>query len=285
MGIQINGQTDTITAIDGALTVSGADLPTVTNLNATGIVTATSFSGPLTGNATGLSGNPNISVSTIGVNGASPQTPIDAISNSSGNGITVRGRSADGLGNIRFTSNNYATLYGGFKHDASTLTIFNELSGSLKLGTNGIDRATIDGSGRLTLPYQPSFYTVGTNYSQSAAAYSIIIPNVVSYNQGSHYNGSTGRFTAPIAGRYIFGFWGLSYPHNTEVNTIRGFVNGSGAGQEVQFNGTSSLHEECSGTLLLNLSTNDIFDWRYIRGSGTAAAYGSQWNMWGYLLG
>jgi hypothetical protein len=285
MGIQINGQTDTITAIDGALTVSGADLPTVTNLNATGIVTATSFSGPLTGNATGLSGNPNISVSTIGVNGASPQTPIDAISNSSGNGITVRGRSADGLGNIRFTSNNYATLYGGFKHDASTLTIFNELSGSLKLGTNGIDRATIDGSGRLTLPYQPSFYTVGTNYSQSAAAYSIIIPNVVSYNQGSHYNGSTGRFTAPIAGRYIFGFWGLSYPHNTEVNTIRGFVNGSGAGQEVQFNGTSSQHEECSGTLLLNLNANDVFDWRYYQTSGSAKAYSSQWNMWGYLLG
>jgi hypothetical protein len=41
MGIQINGQTDTITAIDGSLTVSGAELPTVTNLNATGIVTAT----------------------------------------------------------------------------------------------------------------------------------------------------------------------------------------------------------------------------------------------------
>jgi hypothetical protein len=53
MGIQINGQTDTITATDGALTVSGADLPTVTNLNATGVVTATSFSGPITGNVTG----------------------------------------------------------------------------------------------------------------------------------------------------------------------------------------------------------------------------------------
>jgi hypothetical protein len=53
MGIQINGQTDTISAIDGALTVSGADLPTVTNLNATGIVTATGFVGPVTGNVTG----------------------------------------------------------------------------------------------------------------------------------------------------------------------------------------------------------------------------------------
>ena len=45
MGIQINGQTDIISASDGSLTISGANLPTVTNLNATGIVTATSFSG------------------------------------------------------------------------------------------------------------------------------------------------------------------------------------------------------------------------------------------------
>ena len=53
MGIQINGQTDTISAIDGSLNLSGAELPSVTNLNATGIVTASSFSGALTGNVTG----------------------------------------------------------------------------------------------------------------------------------------------------------------------------------------------------------------------------------------
>jgi hypothetical protein len=53
MGIQINGNTDTISAIDGALTVSGAELPTVTNLNATGIVTASAFVGNVTGNVTG----------------------------------------------------------------------------------------------------------------------------------------------------------------------------------------------------------------------------------------
>jgi hypothetical protein len=160
-----------------------------------------------------------------------------------------------------------------------TATTYNETTGA------ALERLKIDSAGRTTLPYQPSFYTVGTNYSQSGAAYSIIIPNAVSYNQGSHYNGSTGRFTAPIAGRYIFGFWGLSYPHTTEVNTIRGFVNGSGAGQEVQFNGTSSQHEECSGTLLLNLNANDVFDWRYYQASGSAKAYSGQWNMWGYLLG
>jgi hypothetical protein len=41
MGIQINGQTDTITAVDGGLTIQGADLPTasVTNLNVSGVTT------------------------------------------------------------------------------------------------------------------------------------------------------------------------------------------------------------------------------------------------------
>jgi len=69
MGIQINGQTDTISAVDGALTVSGADLPTVTNLNATGIVTATGFVGNITGNinATGVS-----TIATLNVTQSNP---------------------------------------------------------------------------------------------------------------------------------------------------------------------------------------------------------------------
>ena len=65
MGIQINGQTDTISAGDGSLVVSGAELPTVGNINATGIITATTFSGDVTGNATGLSGTPNLNVGII----------------------------------------------------------------------------------------------------------------------------------------------------------------------------------------------------------------------------
>jgi hypothetical protein len=45
MGIQINGNTDTITAIDGGLTIQGADLPTasVTNLNVSGVTTTTTL--------------------------------------------------------------------------------------------------------------------------------------------------------------------------------------------------------------------------------------------------
>ena len=55
MGIQINGQTDTVTstAAGGKVTVTPASFPSVDNLNATGIVTASSFRGALTGNVTG----------------------------------------------------------------------------------------------------------------------------------------------------------------------------------------------------------------------------------------
>jgi len=43
MGIQINGTNDTISASDGSLSVAGQQLTDVTNINATGIVTATTY--------------------------------------------------------------------------------------------------------------------------------------------------------------------------------------------------------------------------------------------------
>ena len=74
MGIQINGQTDTITAIDGGLNVSGADLGSASagSLNVTGIVTASGFSGNITGNVLGnvtgnLSGNVTGNLNSSGV--------------------------------------------------------------------------------------------------------------------------------------------------------------------------------------------------------------------------
>lgn len=59
MGIQINGQTDIVTSTTagGKVTIPTATFPSVTDLNATGIVTASSFRGNITGNvnASGVS--------------------------------------------------------------------------------------------------------------------------------------------------------------------------------------------------------------------------------------
>ena len=74
---------------------------------------------------------------------------------------------------------------------------------------NGTRAATVDASGRILTPARPAFATTGTNYTQTNNAYSIIIPNAETFDNGSNYNASTGVFTAPIAGLYMFGFWGL----------------------------------------------------------------------------
>jgi len=52
-----------------------------------------------------------VSGGNLGINGASPQSPLDVISNASGYGISLRGRSGDSLAQFRFTSNNHDTIY------------------------------------------------------------------------------------------------------------------------------------------------------------------------------
>lgn len=153
-------------------------------------------------------------------------------------------------------------------------------------GTN--TAMTVDSSGRILTPQRPAFATVGTNYTQSSNAYSIIIPNSETFDTGNNYNASTGVFTTPVNGLYLFGFWGLSYPHTGHANTVAYHKNGSIVGQGIQQTGDSAQHNLSSGSLLLQLTANDTIDLRYYQNtsSGSSAkAYNTQWNMYGYLIG
>ena len=71
--------------------------------------------------------------------------------------------------------------------------------------SNGIILA--DQNGRVRMPYQPAFSTYGTagNVSFTGGQEPIITAwNTMIFNVGSHFNTSTGKFTAPIAGKYFF---------------------------------------------------------------------------------
>jgi len=62
-------------------------------------------------------------------------------------------------------------------------------------------------AGRTTLPFQPAFSTYGTagNVSFTGGQEPIITSwNTMIFNVGGHFNTSTGKFTAPIAGKYFF---------------------------------------------------------------------------------
>jgi hypothetical protein len=67
---------------------------------------------------------------------------------------------------------------------------------------NITERMRIDSAGRVTTPLQPAFMANRTQGGVGANT-RIVFPNIV-FNIGSNYNSSTGLFTAPIDGRYLF---------------------------------------------------------------------------------
>lgn len=133
---------------------------------------------------------------------------------------------------------------------------------------------------------RPAFAATGTNYTQGSPGPSIIIPANETFDTGNNFNASTGVFTAPVTGLYMFGFWGLSYPHAaSDTNSLAYFKNDVQATTYMQFNGSSGTHALASGSFIFQLTANDTITLKYYRSAGSAAAYSSQWTMYGYLIG
>lgn len=73
----------------------------------------------------------------------------------------------------------------------------------LGFGAGGSGTAVaIDSSNRVTMPNQPAFDVAldGSNYTTANP----VIFDEVYHNVGSHYSTTTGRFTCPVAGMYLF---------------------------------------------------------------------------------
>ena len=142
--------------------------------------------------------------------------------------------------------------------------------------THSRERMRIDSAGRVTMPYQPAFsaylttspdsngYTTTGTWIASSTSYGStdkgeLVLRHTRTNVGSHYDVTTGRFTAPVAGTYHFTFSFLHEPAITSSNPPHAtfMVNGSGLNMHEMYEPDASTYEQLTGATTFTLAVDD----------------------------
>ncbi len=137
------------------------------------------------------------------------------------------------------------------------------------------ERFRIDSSGSITAPNQPSFMCFPNAYTHSAGATQKTFENEA-FDKGGNYNTSNGRFTAPVAGRYLFLCEVAAYTSSTALTYLGIGVRKNGSGS-VYWGGwnskTANAYGKSSSTVILELAASDYIE-VYIETSATHGIYG-----------
>lgn len=150
------------------------------------------------------------------------------------------------------------------------------------------ERMRIDSFGRVTKPYQPAFSAYSTNGTNvSGANVKLNIYGGTELNTGNHYNTTNSRFTAPLAGVYIFKAMAW-LPPSTTLAALSIRVNGSQrAVHRMSHTGTQSQYCTLTPVLIYYLNVNDYVElYTSVDGGTLHPSAGEQYsNFSGYLLG
>ena len=169
--------------------------------------------------------------------------------------------------------------------------IFFPAADTIAFAEGGAEVARFDSSGRFTVPNQPAFLAGSTLGDTTYTSGSVIPFDLVSFNTGGNFSTGTGRFTAPVAGRYQFNFlaYFTSSGGNTQSMQISPYLNGSQityGSDAILFAGATpnTTSVICiGGSVVLDLAANDYVT-ANARGS-SARLYMGHTKFSGYLIG
>ena len=151
--------------------------------------------------------------------------------------------------------------------------------------TTGGNRLGITPAGIVTMPNQPSFNVMNTTTLAISGGTTLVF-NTTRHNVGNHLVASTGIFTAPITGRYLFTFKTLLYAMGTaEYVDFYTNVNNS-VRNKYEMTGNGGQHTQFTYSEVVQLSANDTFKLTMTdRSSGSYGMYGNENHFSGHLLG
>ena len=275
--------------ITGDLTVSGnvgiggtLTYEDVTNIDSIGIITArsgiqigvggtigSSGGGIVTyfGDGSGLSGvDPSVTASSAGflkvLNASTPQIRLSNDASDSDNEKRAFFGIATG-------SNNFVT--GSVANDT---VLRARGGGDLLIGVGSTIRMRVDELGRVTKPAQPcfsGFNATGSGNGSAGAAEKMKYATSGALNManvGDMHNGTNGRFTAPVAGNYIF-FWSNLISDDKYSHLYKNGSMVGGSSKSLSYTGNPGYNDLSAGGII-TLAANDYVQFAY---EGSGAVY------------
>ena len=215
----------------------------------------------------------------VGINTTTPEVMLDIRANDPGIQLVDTGGTST-YGNIDFVGDTLIlTSRGGSSSDG--IIDFRRYDGTT-LDTS----MRIHSSGAVTHPNQPCSFYVGlsnTATSNQLDNTETLVFATAKRNEGGHYNGSNGRFTAPVAGTYFVGV-NILIDNSAPLASRSCDLQRNGNGYATlcyHRSGGESRYEGMAGTGIIELAVND-----YISIRGTAGIHtGVETSFIVYLLG
>lgn len=189
---------------------------------------------------------------------------------------------ADGAGSTGSSVNAHATAM--TITDDGNVDIAGGLNvGTIKEATGATTAMTIDSSGLILTPARPAFHVVR---SSSMSASGVVTYNAAKFNIGSHMNISTGLFTAPISGIYLFTFQCIYESANGFADVyakLNGTVDSGVWSLRPQNPQQTTFSSLPSASILLQLTADDTLG---INSTSALYSDGNQWVRFsGCLIG